>query len=57
VNVNGVSVYCYRVSGEGMDTLAVGDTVKVEGYLTAYNGSAQFDKTATVTVIAKATVE
>ena len=57
VNVDGTRVYCYRVTGEGMDTLAVGDTVKVEGYLTAYNGSAQFDKTATVTVIAKAGVE
>ena len=40
-----------------MDTLAVGDTVKVEGFLTAYNGTAQFDKTATVTVIAKANTE
>ena len=57
VDVDGTKVYCYRVTGEGMDTLAVGDTVKVEGYLTAYNGSAQFDKTATVTVIAKAEVE
>ena len=57
VNVDGVSVYCYRVTGEGMDTLAVGDTVKVEGFLTAYNGTAQFDKTATVTVIAKADTE
>jgi len=57
VDVDGTKVYCYRVTGEGMDTLAVGDTVKVEGYLTAYNGSAQFDKTATVTIIAKAEVE
>lgn len=57
VNVDGTSVYCYRVTGEGMDTLAVGDTVKVEGYLSAYDGTAQFDKTATVTVVAKAAVE
>ena len=56
VNVDGTSVYCYRVKGEGMDTLAVGDTVKVEGFLTAYNGTAQFDKTAAVTVIAKASI-
>ena len=53
VDVEGTQVYCYRVKGEGMDTLAVGDTVKVEGQLTAYNGTAQFDKTATVTVVAK----
>ena len=48
--VEGVGVYCYRVKGTGMDTLAVGDTVTVTGYLTAYNGNAQFDSSATVTV-------
>ena len=52
--MEGTQVYCYRVKGEGMDTLAVGDTVKVEGKLTAYNGTAQFDKTAAVTVVEKA---
>ena len=54
VDVDGTQVYCYRVKGDGMDTLAVGDTVKVEGNLTAHYNSPQFDKTATVTVIEKA---
>ena len=54
IDVNGTSVYCYRIKGDGMDTLAVGDTVKVSGNLTAYNGKPQFDSKATVTVIAKA---
>ena len=56
VNVNGTSVYCYRVKGEGMETLAVGDTVKVVGNLTAYNHNPQFDSKATVTIIEKAPV-
>ncbi len=49
----GNSVYCYRVKGDGMDTLADGDTVTVTGNLTAYNKKAQFDSTAKVTVVAK----
>ena len=56
VNVNGTQVYCYRVKGEGMDTLAVGDTVKVVGNLTAHYNNPQFDSTATVTITAKAPV-
>ena len=56
VDVDGTNVYCYRVKGDGMDTLAVGDTVKVEGNLTAHYNSPQFDKTATVTIIEKAPV-
>ena len=54
VNVNGTEVYCYRVKGEGMETLAVGDTVKVVGNLTAYNHNPQFDSKATVTITEKA---
>ena len=54
VNVNGTDVYCYRVKGEGMETLAVGDTVKVVGNLTAYNHNPQFDSKATVTITEKA---
>ena len=52
-NEEGIELYCYRVKGDGMDKLALGDTVKVEGYLTAYKGTAQFDSTATVTILEK----
>ena len=52
-NSDGLSAYCYRVKGDGMDTLENGDTVTVTGKLTAYNGKAQFDSTAKVTVVSK----
>ena len=57
VDVNGTSVYCYRMKGEGVATLAVGDTVKVVGNLSAYSGNAQFNGQygkASVTVLEKA---
>ena len=50
-DAEGNNVYCYRVKGEGMDTLKNGDTVTVSGNLTAYNGKAQFDSKAKVTVV------
>jgi DNA/RNA endonuclease YhcR with UshA esterase domain/predicted small lipoprotein YifL len=50
-DAEGNQVYCYRVKGEGMDTLKNGDTVIVTGNLTAYNGKAQFDSKAKVTVV------
>ena len=50
-DAEGNNVYCYRGKGEGMDTLKNGDTVTVSGNLTAYNGKAQFDSKAKVTVV------
>ena len=50
-DAEGNQVYCYRVKGTGMDTLKDGDTVTVSGNLTAYNGKAQFDSKAKVTVV------
>ena len=50
-DAEGNNVYCYRVKGTGMDTLKNGDTVTVTGNLTAYNGKAQFDSKAKVTVV------
>ena len=44
------SLLCYYVPVNG--TPKKGDTVTVTGKLTAYNGSAQFDKTATATLMA-----
>ena len=51
VDVDGTGVYCYRIKGTGVDKLAVGDKIKISGKLTAYNGKAQFDSTATVTIL------
>ena len=49
----GIQVYCYAQSLAGY-TPETGDTVKVEGKLTSYNGKAQFDYTATLSLISKA---
>ncbi len=50
---DGLTIYCYRIKGTGMDTLADGDTVTITGYLTAYKGTPQFDSTAQAVVVAK----
>ena len=34
---------CYRLQGEGADTLAVGDMITVEGLLKNYKGTVEFD--------------
>ncbi len=36
-------IMCYRLSGEGADTLAVGDDITVEGILKNYKGTIEFD--------------
>ena len=41
IDVNGTSVYCYRVVGAGADKLAAGYTITVKGYIENYKGSAQ----------------
>ena len=45
---------CYRLKGEGADTLAVGDTITVEGLLKNYKGTIEFD--AGCALIAKSEV-
>jgi len=37
-------IQCYRLSGEGVATLAVGDAITVEGILKNYKGTIEFDK-------------
>ncbi|MBQ8201130.1 MAG: hypothetical protein IJZ74_05120 [Clostridia bacterium] len=37
-------ICCYRLKGEGVDTLAVGDVITVEGTLKNYKGTIEFDK-------------
>ena len=36
-------IMCYRLKGEGADTLAVGDPITVEGVLKNYKGTIEFD--------------
>ena len=50
-DAEGNQVYCYRVKGVNLDMLKNGDIVTVSGTLTAYNGKAQFDSKAKVTVV------
>ncbi len=40
-------VQCYRLSGEGAETLAVGDTITVTGTIKNYKGTIEFDKGCT----------
>ena len=40
-------IQCYRLSGEGADTLAVGDTITVTGTIKNYKGTIEFDKGCT----------
>ena len=37
-------VMCYRLSGEGANAIAVGDTITVAGIIKNYNGTIEFDK-------------
>ena len=47
-------VQCYRLSGEGADTLAVGDTITVTGTIKNYKGTIEFDKGCTLDAVVKA---
>ena len=44
---------CYKVKGEGIDTIAPGDTITVQGTLANYKNTVEFLKGATVTKIVK----
>ena len=46
-------VQCYRLSGEGADTLAEGDTITVTGLLKNYKGTVEFDKGCTLDAVVK----
>lgn len=35
-------ILCYRVKGEGADSLLIGDTITVKGYIVNYEGGVQF---------------
>ena len=48
IDVNGTSVYCYRVAGAGADVLAEGYTVTVKGFIENFKGSAQIGQGGTI---------
>jgi hypothetical protein len=41
-------IQCYRLTGEGANTLAVGDVITVNGMLKNYKGTIEFDKGCTI---------
>ncbi len=52
--LEGFTVQCYRLTGEGADTLAVGDTITVTGTVKNYKGTIEFDKGCTIDALVKA---
>ena len=48
------TVQCYRLTGEGVETLAVGDTIVVQGSIKNYKGTVEFDKNCVLLKDAKA---
>ncbi len=51
--LEGFDIECYRLSGEGADILAVGDTVTVTGTIKNYKGTIEFDKGCTIDALIK----
>ena len=49
-------VQCYRLSGEGAESLAIGDTITVTGTLKNYKGTIEFDKGCTLDAVEKGVV-
>ena len=47
-------IKCYRLAGEGADTLVVGDTITVTGVIINYKGTVEFEQGCTVKAITKA---
>ena len=44
ISVNGVEVQCYRMIGDGIENLAVGDTITVTGMIENYKGHVNFSQ-------------
>lgn len=42
MEVNGKNIQCYRMVGEGIEDIAVGDTITVTGIIENYNGKLEF---------------
>lgn len=42
IDVNGTAIQCFRLTGEGIDEIAVGDTITVTGNMENYGGKLEF---------------
>lgn len=51
--VDSYKIQCYRLKGEGADTLEVGDTITVNGTIKNYKGTIEFDSGCVVSNIVK----
>jgi DNA/RNA endonuclease YhcR with UshA esterase domain len=47
-------IMCYRLKGDGADTIAVGDTITVTGIMKNYKGTIEFDAGCTLDAFTKA---
>ncbi len=50
-------IECYRLSGEGAENLAIGDTITVTGTIKNYKGLIEFDKGCTFVLVSSAATE
>lgn len=48
------TVQCYRLTGDGVESLAIGDTIVVQGTIKNYKGTVEFDKNCVLLKDAKA---
>jgi len=55
--LEGYTVQCYRLTGEGAEALKEGDLITVTGTIKNYKGTIEFDKGCTFVPAAKAAVE
>ena len=49
--VEDYKIMCYRLKGEGADTIKVGDTITVTGILKNYKGTIEFDAGCTLDAV------
>lgn len=50
-------IECYRLAGEGADTITIKDTITVTGILKNYNGKIEFDQGCTLDAVVKGDFE
>ena len=48
IKVNGKNIQCYRMVGDGIEDIAVGDTITVSGIIENYNGKLEFGAKSTM---------
>ena len=50
-------ILCYRIAGEGADSLLIGDTITVKGYICNYAGKIEFEQGSQLTHVEKTGTE